>query len=78
MSAAESVSQFVLRRLTMNELQDVADLDRCQLYLTVLAELVSLQVKLGWKAGNPVSRVISPLRNACVRHLQEAEGRQCL
>ncbi|EDL96770.1 rCG50916 [Rattus norvegicus] len=76
MSAAESVSQFVLRRLTMNELQDVADLDRCQLYLTVLAELVSLQVKLGWKAGNPVSRVISPLRNACVHHLQEAEGRQ--
>lgn len=56
----------------------MADLDRCQLYLTVLAELVSLQVKLGWKAGNPVSRVISPLRNACVHHLQEAEGRQVI
>ncbi|XP_029336555.1 probable methyltransferase TARBP1 isoform X2 [Mus caroli] len=76
MSAAESVSQFVLRRLTMNELQDVADLDRCQLYLTVLSELISLQVKLGWKAGNPISRVLSPLKNACVRHLQEAEDRQ--
>lgn len=54
----------------------MADLDRCQLYLTALAELVSLQVKQGWKAGNPIGRVIAPLKNACVRHLQEAEGRQ--
>ncbi|XP_059119778.1 probable methyltransferase TARBP1 [Peromyscus eremicus] len=73
MSAAESASQFVLRRLTMNELQSVADLDRCQLYLKVLAELTSLQVKLGWKAGNPIRRVLSPLKNACIHHLQEAE-----
>ncbi|MEJ1284303.1 TAR RNA binding protein 1 [Cricetulus griseus] len=73
MSVADSVSQFVLRRLTMNELQSVADLDRCQLYLKVLAELTSLQVKQGWKAGNPISRVISPLKNACIHHLQEAE-----
>ncbi|XP_052583489.1 probable methyltransferase TARBP1 isoform X4 [Peromyscus californicus insignis] len=73
MSAAESMSQFVLRRLTMNELQSVADLDRCQLYLKVLAELTSLQVKLGWKAGNPIRRVLSPLKNACIHHLQEAE-----
>ncbi|XP_008825121.1 probable methyltransferase TARBP1, partial [Nannospalax galili] len=54
----------------------VADLDRCQLYLQVLAELTSLQVKLGWKAGNPVSRIISPLKNSCIRHLQEAESGQ--
>ncbi|XP_036042954.1 probable methyltransferase TARBP1 isoform X3 [Onychomys torridus] len=72
MSAAESVSQFVLRRLTMNELQSVADLGRCQLYLKVLAELTSLQVKLGWKAGNPTRQVISPLRTACIHHLQDA------
>ncbi|XP_012977837.1 probable methyltransferase TARBP1 isoform X3 [Mesocricetus auratus] len=76
LSAADSVSQFVLRRLTMNELQNVADLDRCQLYLKVLAELTSLQVKQGWKAGNPISRVVSPLKNACIHHLQEAEGGQ--
>nr|XP_048306200.1 probable methyltransferase TARBP1 [Myodes glareolus] len=76
LSAAESVAQFVLRRLTMNELQSVADLDRCQLYLTVLAELTSLQVKLGWKAGNPISRIISPLKNACIHHLQGAEDEQ--
>ncbi|XP_021504002.1 probable methyltransferase TARBP1 isoform X2 [Meriones unguiculatus] len=76
MSAAESVSGFLLRRLTMDELHSVADLDRCQLYLAVLAELTGLQVKLGWKAGNPISRLISPLRNACVHRLQEAEGGQ--
>uniref|UniRef100_A0A8C6W604 TAR RNA binding protein 1 n=1 Tax=Nannospalax galili TaxID=1026970 RepID=A0A8C6W604_NANGA len=75
-SVTESISQFVLRRLTMSELQTVADLDRCQLYLQVLAELTSLQVKLGWKAGNPVSRIISPLKNSCIRHLQEAESGQ--
>lgn len=78
LSAADSVSQFVLRRLTMNELQNVADLDRCQLYLKVLAELTSLQVKQGWKAGNPISRVVSPLKNACIHHLQEAEGGQVI
>ncbi|XP_051024530.1 probable methyltransferase TARBP1 [Acomys russatus] len=76
MSAAESMAQFVLRRLTMDELQSVADLDRCQLYLKVLAELTRLQVKLGWKSDNPISRVISPLKNACVHHLQEAEDGQ--
>ncbi|KAL1785122.1 putative methyltransferase TARBP1 [Sigmodon hispidus] len=77
MSTSESVSQFVLRRLTMNELQNVADLDRCQLYLKVLAELISLQVKLGWKAGNPIRQVISPLKNACIHHLQgTADGQE--
>lgn len=44
----------------------------------MLSELMSLQVKLGWKAGNPISRVLSPLKNACVRHLQEAEDRQVI
>ncbi|XP_041506206.1 probable methyltransferase TARBP1 isoform X2 [Microtus oregoni] len=76
LSTTESVAQFVLRRLTVNELQSVADLDRCQLYLTVLAELTSLQVKLGWKAGNPITRIISPLKNACIHHLQGAEDKQ--
>uniref|UniRef100_A0A8C5KY37 tRNA (guanosine(18)-2'-O)-methyltransferase TARBP1 n=1 Tax=Jaculus jaculus TaxID=51337 RepID=A0A8C5KY37_JACJA len=76
MSAAESISQFVLRRLTMNELRSVADMDRCHLYLKVLTELVGIPGKLGWRAGNPVGRVISPLQNACIHHLLEADSGQ--
>nr|XP_003473550.1 probable methyltransferase TARBP1 isoform X2 [Cavia porcellus] len=71
MSATESVSQFVLRRLTMHELQTVADLDRCHLYLTVLTELTNLHLKAGRKRGNSICRVLSPLKNASMQHLQE-------
>ncbi|VTJ75803.1 Hypothetical predicted protein [Marmota monax] len=76
MSASESVSEFILRRLTMDELRTVSDLDRCHLYLMVLTELIHLQLKLGWKAGAPICRVISPLKNACIRHLQETDSGQ--
>ncbi|XP_058552169.1 probable methyltransferase TARBP1 isoform X4 [Neofelis nebulosa] len=73
MSTAESISEFILRRLTMNELSSVSDLDRCHLYLTVLTELINLHLKVGWKRGNPIWRVISPLKNASIRHLQEMD-----
>ncbi|XP_077024481.1 tRNA (guanosine(18)-2'-O)-methyltransferase TARBP1 isoform X2 [Tamandua tetradactyla] len=71
MSTTESVSEFILRRLTMNELSSVSDLDRCHLYLMILTELINLHLKVGWKRGNPIWRVISPLRNASIRHLQD-------
>nr|XP_060498830.1 probable methyltransferase TARBP1 isoform X3 [Panthera onca] len=76
MSTAESISEFILRRLTMNELSSVSDLDRCHLYLTVLTELINLHSKVGWKRGNPIWRVISPLKNASIRHLQEMDHGQ--
>ncbi|XP_013360164.1 PREDICTED: probable methyltransferase TARBP1 isoform X2 [Chinchilla lanigera] len=76
MSAAESICQFVLRRLTMRELQTVADLDRCHLYLTLLTELTNLHLKVGWKRGNSICRVLPPLKNASMRHLQEMESGQ--
>ncbi|KAG3257835.1 TAR (HIV-1) RNA binding protein 1 [Ictidomys tridecemlineatus] len=76
MSASESVSEFILRRLTMDELRTVSDLDRCHLYLMVLTELIHLQLKLGWKVGASICRVISPLKNACIRHLQETDSGQ--
>ncbi|KAM5235039.1 putative methyltransferase TARBP1 [Ctenodactylus gundi] len=76
MSTAESVSQFILRRLTMRELQSVVDLDRCHLYLTVLTELVHLHLKAGWKRGNPICRILAPLQNASIRHLQETDSEQ--
>ncbi|XP_068403696.1 probable methyltransferase TARBP1 [Eschrichtius robustus] len=77
MSATESISEFILRRLTMKELSSVSDLDRCHLYLMVLTELINLHLKVGWKRGNPIWRVISPLKNASIRHLQEmARGQE--
>ncbi|XP_045392942.1 probable methyltransferase TARBP1 isoform X3 [Lemur catta] len=76
MSTTESVSEFILRRLTMNELNSVSDLDRCRLYLTVLTELINLHLKVGWKRGNPIWRVISLLKNASIQHLQEVDSGQ--
>ncbi|XP_065778363.1 probable methyltransferase TARBP1 isoform X2 [Muntiacus reevesi] len=76
MSTTESISEFILRRLTMNELSTVPDLDRCHLYLMVLTELINLHLNVGWKRGNPIWRVISPLKNASVRHLQEMDHGQ--
>ncbi|XP_047376102.1 probable methyltransferase TARBP1 isoform X3 [Sciurus carolinensis] len=76
MSTSESVSEFILRRLTTNELRSVADLDRCHLYLLVLTELIHLQLKQGWKTGAPVCRVVSLLKNASIRHLQETDSGQ--
>ncbi|XP_032955451.1 probable methyltransferase TARBP1 isoform X2 [Rhinolophus ferrumequinum] len=76
MSATESISDFILRRFTMNELSSVSDLDRCHLYLRVLTELTQLHLKVGWKGGNPIWRVISPLKNTSIRHLQDTDSGQ--
>nr|XP_019602541.1 PREDICTED: probable methyltransferase TARBP1 isoform X2 [Rhinolophus sinicus] len=76
MSATESISDFILRRFTMNELSSVSDLDRCHLYLKVLTELTQLHLKVGWKSGNPIWRVLSPLKNTSVRHLQDTDSGQ--
>ncbi|KAK2488544.1 hypothetical protein MC885_018597, partial [Smutsia gigantea] len=76
MSATESISEFILRRLTVDELNSVSDLDRCHLYLMVLTELINLHLKIGWKRGNPIWRVISPLKNASIQHLQEMDSGQ--
>ncbi|XP_072612049.1 probable methyltransferase TARBP1 isoform X4 [Vulpes vulpes] len=78
LSTTESVSEFILRRLTMNELSSVSDLDRCHLYLMVLTELINLHLKVGWKRGNPIWRVISPLKNASIQHLQELDSGQIM
>ncbi|XP_053768390.1 probable methyltransferase TARBP1 isoform X2 [Desmodus rotundus] len=75
-ATAESVSQFILRRLAMRELSSVSDLDRGRLYLQVFTELTGLHRELGWKRGNPVWRVISPLKTACIQHLKDADSGQ--
>ncbi|KAM8814475.1 putative methyltransferase TARBP1 isoform 4-T4 [Rhynchonycteris naso] len=75
-STTESISKFLLRRLTMNELSSVSDLDCCHLYLQVLTELIDLHLKLGWKTGNPLWRMISTLENASVQYLQDTDRAQ--
>ncbi|XP_053461750.1 probable methyltransferase TARBP1 isoform X2 [Nycticebus coucang] len=76
MTTAESVSEFILRRLIMNELNSVSDLDRCHLYLTVLTELINTHLKAGWKRDNPIWRAVSLLKDASIQHLQEMESGQ--
>ncbi|KAI5937470.1 putative methyltransferase TARBP1 [Manis javanica] len=76
MSTTESICEFILRRLTVDELNSVSDLDRCHLYLMILTELINLHLKIGWKRGNPIWRVISPLKNASIQHLQEMDSGQ--
>lgn len=44
----------------------------------VLTELINLHLKTGWKRGNPIWRVISPLINASIRHLQETGSGQVI
>lgn len=44
----------------------------------VLTELLDLHSKVGWKGGSPLWRIISPLKNASIQHLQEMDGRQVM
>lgn len=46
------------------------------MYLMVLTELINLHLNVGWKRGNPIWKVISPLKNASIRHLQEMDRGQ--
>nr|KAF6400065.1 TAR (HIV-1) RNA binding protein 1 [Molossus molossus] len=75
MSTTESVSEFLLRRLTANELSSVSDLDRCRLYLQVFAELTDLHVQ-GGTGGHLIGRVIAPLKKASIRHLRDTDSEQ--
>uniref|UniRef100_A0A8C8SFK9 tRNA (guanosine(18)-2'-O)-methyltransferase TARBP1 n=1 Tax=Pelusios castaneus TaxID=367368 RepID=A0A8C8SFK9_9SAUR len=76
MTAAESIMGFVLRRLTTNELNTVSDLDRCNLYLALLSELMNLCSKVGWKKGPPIGSFISSLITASIQNLQEMGNEQ--
>ena len=44
----------------------------------VLTELINLHLNVGWKRGNPIWRLISPLKNASIRHLQEMDHGQVI
>ncbi|KAJ7396199.1 hypothetical protein BTVI_147805 [Pitangus sulphuratus] len=71
LTPVESILEFVLRRLTTDELSTVGDLDRCDLYLTLIPEIVHLCLEVGWKKMTPIKNFISSLTNASICNLQE-------
>ncbi|KAM9382300.1 LOW QUALITY PROTEIN: putative methyltransferase TARBP1 [Phaethornis superciliosus] len=71
MTPMESILQFILRRLTTNELNTVGDLDRCDLYLDLIREIVNLCLKVTWEKAQSVKNFILCLTNASIRNLQE-------
>uniref|UniRef100_A0A8C6K4X2 tRNA (guanosine(18)-2'-O)-methyltransferase TARBP1 n=1 Tax=Melopsittacus undulatus TaxID=13146 RepID=A0A8C6K4X2_MELUD len=71
MTPVESILEFVLRRLTTNELSTVGDLDRCDLYLALIPEIVNLCLQVSWKKVPYIKSFILSLTNASIRNLQE-------
>ncbi|KAJ7416591.1 putative methyltransferase TARBP1 isoform X3 [Willisornis vidua] len=71
MPPVESILQFVLRRLTTDELSTVGDLDRCDLYLALIPEIVRLCLEVNWKKMPPIKNFILSLTNASICNLQE-------
>ncbi|KAM9297134.1 putative methyltransferase TARBP1 isoform 5-T5 [Morus bassanus] len=71
MTPVESILDFVLRRLTTNELSTVGDLDRCDLYLALIPETVNLCLQVSWKKVQSIKNFILSLTNASIRNLQE-------
>uniref|UniRef100_A0A8C3MC02 tRNA (guanosine(18)-2'-O)-methyltransferase TARBP1 n=1 Tax=Geospiza parvula TaxID=87175 RepID=A0A8C3MC02_GEOPR len=67
----ESILEFVLRRLTTNELSTVGDLDRCDLYLALIPEIMNLCLKVNLKKVSPIKNFLSSLIHASIRNLQE-------
>ncbi|XP_061480500.1 probable methyltransferase TARBP1 isoform X2 [Rhineura floridana] len=71
MTTTESILGFLLRRLTANELTTISDLQRCNLYLEVLSELMNICTVIDWKKGPSICNFISSLINASLCNLQE-------
>ncbi|XP_062428254.1 probable methyltransferase TARBP1 isoform X1 [Rhea pennata] len=71
MTAVESILEFVLRRLTANELSTIGDLDRCDLYLALIPEIVNLCLQVSWKKVPSVKNFIFSLTNASIHNLQK-------
>ncbi|XP_027754099.1 probable methyltransferase TARBP1 isoform X1 [Empidonax traillii] len=71
LTPVESILEFILRRLTTDELSTVGDLDRCDLYLALIPEIVRLCLEVDWKKMTPIKNFISSLTNASICNLQE-------
>ncbi|KAG8444525.1 hypothetical protein GDO86_009620 [Hymenochirus boettgeri] len=72
---ATSILEFIFRRLS-GELKTVADLDRCDLYLTIFSEMVNLSLKFGWKKTSSIPKYIYNLMNTSIKNLQRLNHKQ--
>ncbi|XP_064365312.1 probable methyltransferase TARBP1 isoform X1 [Dromaius novaehollandiae] len=71
MTPVESILEFVLRQLTTHELSTVGDLDRCDLYLALIPEVVNLCLQVSWKKVPSIKNFIFSLTNASIYNLQK-------
>ncbi|XP_070788656.1 probable methyltransferase TARBP1 [Pituophis catenifer annectens] len=71
MLATESILDFLLRRLTANELNIMSHLEHCNLYLQVLSELLNFYSASGWRKGPFLCTFVSSLINTSLYNLQE-------
>ncbi|XP_053155411.1 probable methyltransferase TARBP1 isoform X2 [Hemicordylus capensis] len=76
MAATESLLDFLLRRLTANELNTISDLERCNLYLAVFSELTNFCSIKCWKKRTSICSFISSLINASLCNLQERNSEE--
>uniref|UniRef100_A0A8C2SSU2 tRNA (guanosine(18)-2'-O)-methyltransferase TARBP1 n=1 Tax=Coturnix japonica TaxID=93934 RepID=A0A8C2SSU2_COTJA len=74
----ESVLEFILRRLTTDELSTVGDLDRCDLYLALIPEIVNLCLQLSSKKLPTVKNFISSLTNASIHNFHETDSTEVI
>ncbi|XP_043943041.1 probable methyltransferase TARBP1 [Protopterus annectens] len=75
LSVAEHVLEFILRRLT-SELHQITDLDRCDLYIAVLRELLKVHAAVGWKCASYTLSFIASLTESSIRNLQATSREQ--
>ncbi|XP_057197829.1 probable methyltransferase TARBP1 isoform X2 [Triplophysa rosa] len=70
LSAVESVQGFLLRRLS-GELREFCDVERAELYLSVLRELVLTYASVSWYGSNLRQNYIPKLTTNCIKILNE-------
>ncbi|XP_017214335.1 probable methyltransferase TARBP1 isoform X4 [Danio rerio] len=70
LSVVESVQEFLLRRLT-GELKELCDLQRSELYLSVLRELIFTFSTVSWYSSNLQQNYLPKLTKHCLRILNE-------
>uniref|UniRef100_A0A674K363 tRNA (guanosine(18)-2'-O)-methyltransferase TARBP1 n=1 Tax=Terrapene triunguis TaxID=2587831 RepID=A0A674K363_9SAUR len=66
----------LLQTCLLKQSSPLDDLDRCNLYLALLSELVNLCSNAGWKKGPSIWNFISSLINASIQNLQETGNEQ--
>uniref|UniRef100_A0A8C8SF42 tRNA (guanosine(18)-2'-O)-methyltransferase TARBP1 n=1 Tax=Pelusios castaneus TaxID=367368 RepID=A0A8C8SF42_9SAUR len=66
----------LLQNCSLKQSSPEDDLDRCNLYLALLSELMNLCSKVGWKKGPPIGSFISSLITASIQNLQEMGNEQ--